>query len=142
MSKKGIEPSRNYPHEPESCASTSSATSTSVLPYVKNFIFSSYDRCSWRKLTLGQPSRKTILNCFARQSATSTSVLPYVKNFIFSSLTDARGGKIFYFYKFRECAKSSATFLLYSLPSSFAKRFSQWLCAVPSVEYDGFDIIK
>ena len=31
MSKKGLEPSRNYPHEPESCASTNSATSTFKL---------------------------------------------------------------------------------------------------------------
>lgn len=31
MSKKGLEPSRNYPHEPESCASTNSATSTNIL---------------------------------------------------------------------------------------------------------------
>ena len=31
MSKKGLEPSRREPHEPESCASTNSATSTSIF---------------------------------------------------------------------------------------------------------------
>ncbi len=31
MSKKGVEPSRHKPHEPESCASTNFATSTFIM---------------------------------------------------------------------------------------------------------------
>ena len=37
MSKKGLEPSRDYPHEPESCASTNSATSTYLYYNPKPF---------------------------------------------------------------------------------------------------------
>ena len=122
MSKKGIEPSRNYPHEPESCASTSSATSTSVLPYVKNFIFSRYDRCSWRKLTLGQPSRKTILNCFARQSTTSASVLSYVKNFIFSSLDRCSWRKNFLFLQIQRMRKKFSNFFIIFSAVIFCKK--------------------
>ena len=55
MSKKGLEPSRHKPHEPESCASTNSATSTRII-----LELASRGGCS----LFGEPSRKMILNHF------------------------------------------------------------------------------
>ncbi len=40
MSEMGLEPTRLAPHEPESCASTNSATQTSFLFYHKNLYYS------------------------------------------------------------------------------------------------------
>ncbi len=39
MSKKGVEPSRHKPHEPESCASTNFATSTNSIDFLLSVNF-------------------------------------------------------------------------------------------------------